>query len=167
MGGDTLIIEAIALPGKAGLQITGQLGDVMKESANIALSWVKQYALKHALVDEKWFENRHIHLHVPEGATPKDGPSAGITMAIALLSLIKNKPIKKNIAMTGELSLTGQVLAIGGLREKTVAAIRNQIKQIIIPKSNLRDLDEIPEIVKNKVVFSPVRSFEEVIDLLF
>jgi ATP-dependent Lon protease len=88
-------------------------------------------------------------------------------MAIALLSLIKNKPIKKNIAMTGELSLTGQVLAIGGLREKTVAAIRNQIKQIIIPKSNLRDLDEIPEIVKNKVVFSPVRSFEEVIELLF
>ena len=167
MGGDTLIIEAIALQGKAGLQITGQLGDVMKESANIALSWVKQYALKHALVDEKWFENKHIHLHVPEGATPKDGPSAGITMAIALLSLIKNKPIKKNIAMTGELSLTGQVLAIGGLREKTVAAIRNQIKQIIIPKSNLRDLDEIPEIVKNKVVFSPVRSFEEVIDLLF
>ncbi len=167
MGGDTLIIEAIALQGKAGLQITGQLGDVMKESANIALSWVKQYALKHALVDEKWFENKHIHLHVPEGATPKDGPSAGITMAIALLSLIKNKPIKKNIAMTGELSLTGQVLAIGGLREKTVAAIRNQIKQIIIPKSNLRDLDEIPEIVKNKVVFSPVRSFEEVIELLF
>jgi ATP-dependent Lon protease len=139
----------------------------MKESANIALSWVKQYALKHALVDEKWFENKHIHLHVPEGATPKDGPSAGITMAIALLSLIKNKPIKKNIAMTGELSLTGQVLAIGGLREKTVAAIRNQIKQIIIPQSNLRDLDEIPEIVKNKVVFSPVRSFEEVIELLF
>ncbi len=167
MGGDTLIIEAITNMGKEGMQITGQLGDVMKESASIALSWIKQYVLQNNITDDKWFEKNFIHLHVPEGATPKDGPSAGITMATALLSLIMKKPIKKALAMTGELSLTGQVLPIGGLREKTVAARRNKVKQIIIPKANVRDLDDIPDIVKKNIIFHPVSTYEEVIKLVF
>lgn len=167
LGGDTLLIEAISLPEKEGLKITGKLGNVMKESANIALSWVKRYVLENHLVEDNWFEKKLLHIHFPEGATPKDGPSAGITIATALLSLVLNKTVKQNIAMTGELSLTGQVLPIGGLREKTVAAIRNKIKYIIIPKANLRSLEEIPEMVKNKVTFLPVSSFEEVIDLIF
>lgn len=167
MGGDTLLIESISTPGKEGLQLTGQLGDVMKESANIALSWVRQYALKNEIVSVSWFEDNTIHLHFPEGATPKDGPSAGITITTALLSLITNKTIKKSFAMTGELSLTGKVLPIGGLREKVVAAKRNKINHIIFPKANERDLEEIPEIVKKGVKFHPVSTMNEVIDLVF
>lgn len=170
MGGDTLLIEAVDMPsgpGKDGLQLTGQLGDVMKESASIAMSWVRMYALKHKLCNLNWFNKNCIHLHVPEGATPKDGPSAGITMATALMSLVRGKKIKPNLAMTGELSLTGKVLPIGGLKEKTVAAKRNKIKTIIIPKQNVRDLDEIPEIVKKGLTFCPVSTMEEVLSLVF
>ena len=167
MGGDTLLIESIVTEGKGGILITGQLGDVMKESANIAYSLIKQYALKNGIKKKDWFEKNTIHLHFPEGATPKDGPSAGITIATALLSLLKGKTIKKHYAMTGELSLTGKVLAIGGLREKTVAAKRNKITDIIIPKSNERDLEEIPEIVKKGLVFHPVSRIEQVWDLVF
>jgi ATP-dependent Lon protease len=167
MGGDTLIIEAITNPGKEGFSLTGQMGDVMKESASIAWSWVKHYATENALVLPEWYENRLIHLHIPEGATPKDGPSAGITMATALLSLIMNRAIKPAFAMTGELSLTGQVLAIGGLKEKTVAAHRNGIREIIIPHANVRDLDEIPEHVRKGITFHPVSRMEEVIELAF
>lgn len=168
MGGDTLLIESIAFPSeKGGLQLTGQMGDVMKESAQIAMNWVKQYALSHDLKKPEWFEKNTIHLHIPEGATPKDGPSAGITMATTLLSLIKGKKIKANLAMTGELSLTGMVLPIGGLREKTVAAKRNQIKTILIPKANERDLEEIPAHVKQGIKFIPVSNAEEVMGLVF
>ena len=167
MRGDTLLIESIAMLGKEGLQITGQLGYVMKESANIALSWVRQYALKNEIVSVSWFEDNTIHLHFPEGATPKDGPSAGITITTALLSLITNKTIKKSFAMTGELSLTGKVLPIGGLREKVVAAKRNKITHIIFPKANERDLEEIPELVKKGIKFHPVSTMNEVIDLVF
>ncbi len=167
MGGDTLIIEAITNPGKEGFSLTGQMGDVMKESASIAWSWVKHYATENALVLPEWYENRLIHLHIPEGATPKDGPSAGITMATALLSLIMNRAIKPAFAMTGELSLTGQVLAIGGLKEKTVAAHRNGIREIIIPRANVRDLDEIPDHVRKGITFHPVSRMEEVIELAF
>ena len=170
MGGDTLLIEAMDLPagaGKGGLQLTGQLGDVMKESCSIAMSWVRSYALKNKLCKLKYFEENAIHLHVPEGATPKDGPSAGITMATALMSLVRKKKIKPNIAMTGELSLTGKVLPIGGLREKTVAAKRNKIKTIIIPKQNQRDLEEIPEEVKKGLTFYPVSTMEEVLKIVF
>ncbi len=113
------------------------------------------------------FEYNSIHLHIPEGATPKDGPSAGITMATALLSLVRGKTIKGALAMTGELSLTGQVLPIGGLKEKTVAAKRNKIKQLIIPKGNVRDLDDIPEHVKKGLTFHPVTQMEEVVALAF
>ncbi len=167
MGGDTLIIEAISNPGKEGFSLTGQMGDVMKESASIAWSWVKHYVTAQEIAPKDWYENRVVHLHIPEGATPKDGPSAGITMATALLSLIQDRPIKPNLAMTGELSLTGQVLPIGGLKEKTVAARRNGVKEIIIPHANLRDLDEIPEHVRKGITFHPVRHMEEVIDLAF
>ena len=170
MGGDTLLIEAMDLPsssGSGGLQLTGQLGDVMKESCSIAMSWVRSYALKNKLAKLKFFNENMIHLHVPEGATPKDGPSAGITMATALMSLVRKKKIKPNIAMTGELSLTGKVLPIGGLKEKTVAAKRNKIKTIIIPKQNERDLDDIPEVVKKGLTFYPVSTMEEVLKIVF
>ncbi|MDR1785211.1 MAG: endopeptidase La [Spirochaetaceae bacterium] len=167
MGGDTLLIEAVAFQGKEGFQITGQLGDVMKESASIALTWAKRFVLAENIADTGWFEKNTIHLHIPEGATPKDGPSAGITMSTALLSLLKDKQIKPNWAMTGELSLTGQVLPIGGLKEKTVAAKRNKIKHIIIPRGNERDLEKIPDHVKKGLAFHPVSRMDEVVSLVF
>lgn len=165
MGGDTLLLETIAIEGKEGIQLTGQMGDVMKESASIAFSWVKQFALSHKIITAEWLEKHVIHLHIPEGATPKDGPSAGVTMATSFMSLFLNKPIKPSLAMTGELSLTGMVLPIGGLKEKTVAAKRNKVKYIIIPKANLRDLDEIPENVKKGIQFFPVTRVEEVLKI--
>ncbi len=168
MGGDTLLLESISFASsKGGMQLTGQMGDVMKESAQIAMNWAKQYAIAHDMKDADWFEKNTVHLHIPEGATPKDGPSAGITMATAFVSLFRDKKIKANLAMTGELSLTGQVLPIGGLREKTVAAKRNKIKTIIIPKANERDLEDIPAHVKEGLKFIPVTRAEEVIDLVF
>ncbi len=168
MGGDTLLLESISFESeKAGLVLTGQMGDVMKESAQIAYNWVKQYAINNSIKDSKWFEKNTVHLHIPEGATPKDGPSAGITMATTFMSLLKGKKIKQNLAMTGELSLTGQVLPIGGLREKTVAAKRNKIKTILFPKANERDLEEIPEHVKQGIKFIPVTNVFEVMENVF
>ena len=167
MGGDTLLLEAISVPGKEGITLTGQMGDVMKESASIAMSWVRSYAIENKIKDAAFFEKHNIHLHIPEGATPKDGPSAGITMTTVLMSLLKDKTIRKHLAMTGELSLTGQVLPIGGLKEKTVAAKRNGIKQVIIPKQNMRDLDEIPDRVKKGITFYPVTHINQVLDLAF
>lgn len=167
MGGDTLIIEAVANPGKEGFKITGQMGSVMQESAGIAYTFVRNLAAQQFGIGADYFEGRQIHLHIPEGATPKDGPSAGITMATALLSLVLKKKIKDRLAMTGELSLTGQVLPIGGLKEKTVAARRNKIKDIIIPAANEKDLDEIPEHVRKGIQFHPVRRMEEVVDIVF
>ncbi len=167
MGGDTLLIEATSFPGKSGLTLTGQMGDVMKESSQIAFNWARKYVLEKEIKTSEWFEQNIVHLHIPEGATPKDGPSAGITMATTFISLLTGKVIKKNLAMTGELSLTGQVLPIGGLREKTVAAKRNKIKTIIIPKANERDLDEIPENVKSGIKFIPVTNVLEVLENAF
>jgi ATP-dependent Lon protease len=141
------------------------MGDTMKESAAIAMTVAHKLAAEKYDVPGEWFEKNHIHLHIPEGATPKDGPSAGITMAVALLSLMRNKVITSNLVMTGELSLTGQVLPIGGLKEKTVAARRNRARHIIIPRQNLRDLDEIPDHVKKGLEFHPVERFEEVLAL--
>ncbi|MCL2318515.1 MAG: endopeptidase La, partial [Treponema sp.] len=165
MGGDTLVIEATSVPGKEGLTLTGKMGDTMKESATIAMTVAEKLGTERYGVDPSWFEKNHIHLHIPEGATPKDGPSAGITMATALLSLIRNRTVTDRLVMTGELSLTGQVLPIGGLKEKTIAAQRNKARHIIIPKQNLRDLDEIPENVKKGVQFHPVERFDEVLAL--
>ena len=166
LGGETLVIEAVSVPGKEGLTLTGKMGDVMKESASIAYTYVRKMAVEKYGIDVEWFEKNHIHLHIPEGATPKDGPSAGITMATALLSLVRGVTIRDRFAMTGELSLTGQVLPIGGLKEKTIAARRNAARDIIIPKQNLRDLDEIPEHVKKGISFHPVERFEEVVALI-
>jgi ATP-dependent Lon protease len=165
MGGDTLVIEAISVAGKEGLTLTGKMGDTMKESAAIAMTLARKLGAERYGIDTVWFEKNHIHLHIPEGATPKDGPSAGITMATALLSLMRNKVITDRMVMTGELSLTGQVLPIGGLKEKTIAAQRNKARHIIIPKQNLRDLDEIPDHVKKGMEFHPVERFEEVLAL--
>ena len=165
MGGDTLLIESTSFAGKAGLVLTGQMGDVMKESSQIAFDWARKFVLERGVKDAKWFEDNIVHLHIPEGATPKDGPSAGITMAITFVSLLLDKKIKPNLAMTGELSLTGQVLPIGGLREKTVAAKRNKIKTIIIPKANERDLEDIPEHVKQGIKFIPVSDVREVLEI--
>ena len=166
MGGDTLIIEAVATPGKEGLTLTGKMGEVMKESATIAYTYTRKLVAEKYGIGQEWFEKNHIHLHIPEGATPKDGPSAGITMATALISLVTNRTIVDRIVMTGELSLTGQVLPIGGLKEKTIAAQRNKAKHIIIPKKNLRDLDEIPDHVKKGLEFHPVERYEEVLALV-
>ena len=164
MGGDTLLIESTSFAGKGGLVLTGQMGDVMKESSQIAFNWARKFVLDRGIKKTKWFDENIVHLHIPEGATPKDGPSAGITMATTFVSLFTGKKIKPNLAMTGELSLTGQVLPIGGLREKTVAAKRNKIKTIIIPKANERDLEEIPENVKAGIKFVPVSDVMEVME---
>jgi ATP-dependent Lon protease len=165
-GGTTLVIEALDNPGKEGFRLTGQMGNVMQESANIAYSYVRHVSGRFD-VPQKFFENNQIHLHIPEGATPKDGPSAGITMATTLLSLARGKKVKKNLAMTGELSLSGKVLPIGGLKEKIVAARRSKIREIIIPRANEKDLEEIPEHVKRGITIHPVETMNEVIELAF
>jgi len=165
MGGDTLVIEATSVPGKEGFTLTGKMGDTMKESAEIAMTVARKLAVTKYGVNTEWFEKNHIHLHIPEGATPKDGPSAGITMAIALLSLMREKIITARLVMTGELSLKGKVLPIGGLKEKTIAARRNKAKHIVFPKQNERDLDEIPDHVKKGIEFHGVERFEEVLAL--
>jgi ATP-dependent Lon protease len=165
MGGDTLVIEATSVPGKEDFTLTGKMGDTMKESAAIAMTVARRLASERYGIAPEWFEKRHIHLHIPEGATPKDGPSAGITMATALLSLFRDRLITDRLVMTGELSLTGHVLPIGGLKEKTIAARRNKAKHIVIPKQNIRDLDDIPDHVKKGVEFYPVERFDEVLAL--
>lgn len=166
MGGDVLAIEAQHIPGKGDLKLTGQLGDVMQESANIAFSYVKSIAANHG-IDMKWFDSNNVHLHVPEGATPKDGPSAGITMATAIYSLITNQTMVQNMAMTGELSLLGKVMPIGGLKEKVLAARRNLVKTILIPKFNKRDLDKLEDNVKEGIEFHLVGDMEEVLKYAF
>jgi ATP-dependent Lon protease len=166
LGGAILTIESVANPGKEGFKLTGQLGNVMQESASIAYTWVRHIAGEFG-VDKKFFEDNQIHLHVPAGATPKDGPSAGITMASCLLSLATDRRLKSRLAMTGELSLVGQVLPIGGLKEKVIAAKRNQIREIIIPNQNEKDLEEIPEHVKKGIVFHPVERMEQVVEMIF
>ncbi len=168
MGGATLMIESIAMPvtnGKANLKITGQIGDVMNESAQIAYSYVKSVAHDYG-VKKGFFDNNSIHLHVPAGATPKDGPSAGITMSTSLLSLAMDKKVKARYGMTGELTLSGLVLQIGGLKEKVIAAKRAGIKNVILPKDNENDLDEIPENVKKGINFYPVSNINEVFELM-
>jgi ATP-dependent Lon protease len=145
-GGDVLFIEATAMPGSGGLTITGQLGEVMKESAQAALSWVRGHWVEIApQLGESWFAEHDIHVHVPAGAVPKDGPSAGVAMTVALASLISNRPVRNDVAMTGEVTLTGQVLPIGGLKEKSLAAQRAGIKKVIVPDRNAGDVEEIPE----------------------
>ena len=166
LGGDVLAIEAQHIPGRGELKITGQLGDVMQESANIAYSYIKSICASHG-IDMTWFERNSIHLHIPEGATPKDGPSAGITMATAIYSLVTGQVMAKDMAMTGELSLLGKVMPIGGLKEKVLAARRNMVKTILIPKFNKRDLDKLEANVKEGLTFHLVGDMEEVLALAF
>ncbi|MBQ9823160.1 MAG: endopeptidase La [Solobacterium sp.] len=161
-GGDVLQVEVNHFEGKGRLVMTGQLGDVMKESAEIALDYVKAHA-KDLGIDPKLFDTQDIHIHVPEGAVPKDGPSAGVTMTTGLVSALAEKPVRSNIAMTGEVTLRGNVLPIGGLREKSLAAHRSGIRRIIIPKNNVRDLDDVPETVRNEIEFVPVENVSQVL----
>ncbi len=165
-GGETLEIEVNSYPGEGKLKLTGQLGEVMQESAQAAFSYLKSQT-KDLGIPEKYFDENDFHLHVPEGAIPKDGPSAGITMATALLSLALNKPVNKQIAMTGEITLRGKVLPIGGLREKSAAAYRAGIKTIYFPKENERDLDEIPQELKDDLNYVPVSHMSNIIKELF
>lgn len=164
VGGDILFIEVALTPGKGQVKLTGKLGDVMKESAQAALTYVKSHLTELGIEKER-FETTDVHVHVPEGATPKDGPSAGITMATAIVSAFTQVPVNKDIAMTGEVTLRGRILRIGGLKEKSIAAHRAGSKIVIIPKDNERDLVEIPEIVKKDVTFKPVETMDQVLKL--
>jgi ATP-dependent Lon protease len=162
VGGEVLYVEASLLPGKGELIITGQLGEVMQESARAALSFARaNMGLFH--IDKEFFENRDIHIHVPAGAIPKDGPSAGIAMATALISAMTEAPVNKYVAMTGEITLRGRVLPIGGLKEKALGALRAGIQTIIIPEKNKKDLSEIPKNVKKKIKFIPVKQMDQVL----
>jgi ATP-dependent Lon protease len=165
-GGELLFVEATSMRGSKGLTLTGQLGDVMKESATAALSFIRSNAALIGVPDD-YFEKHDIHIHVPAGAIPKDGPSAGVTMLTALASLLTNKTIRKDLAMTGEITLRGQVLPIGGLKEKVLAAHRAGIKTIIIPKLNEKDLYDISEEIKKKINFKPVERMQDVLKIAF
>lgn len=164
--GDMLNIEVSVMPGKEKLTLTGQLGDVMKESALAGLSYLRSNASKLGL-KPSFFHNREIHIHIPEGAIPKDGPSAGVTMAIAMLSALSNKPTKSDVAMTGEITLRGEVLQIGGLNEKLLAAQRAGVKTVLIPQDNIKDLAEIPEKVKIGLKIVPIRNINEAVKHVF
>ena len=164
VGGDLLTIETTAVPGKGKMTSTGSLGDVMQESIQAAMTVVRSRAEKLRINDD-FYEKRDIHVHVPEGATPKDGPSAGIAMCTALVSTLTGNPVKCEVAMTGEITLRGEVLAIGGLKEKLLAAHRGGIKTVVIPKDNERDLEEIPENVKKDLSIHPVKWIDEVLDI--
>lgn len=163
-GGEILFIEATKMPGKKSLTLTGHLGEVMKESAQIALSYVRSSASKWNIPPD-FFERYDIHLHVPAGSIPKDGPSAGITMATAITSLLTERPVKPLLAMTGEMTLRGQVLPIGGLKEKTLAAYRAGIKTLILPKQNQKDMEEIPQEIKKRISFVFLDTVDEVLEL--
>ncbi len=165
-GGDILPIEITFYEGKGTLLLTGSLGDIMKESAQIALSYIKSH-YKELKVDYKLISNSDIHIHIPEGAIPKEGPSAGITLTTALISAFTNKPISKDIAMTGEITLRGNVLPIGGLKEKSLGANRSGIKEIIIPYNNERDLAELPDYLKEKIKYHLVKEYKEVYKIMF
>jgi len=161
VGGDILFIEASAMPGDGRLTVTGQLGDVMKESAMAAMSYVRTHSPELGLADD-YFQTHDIHIHVPAGAIPKDGPSAGVTMATAVCSLVTGTPVSNDVAMTGEVTLTGQVLPIGGLKEKTLAAQRAGISTVILPSRNEPDLEDVPEELRQGMTFVPVERVEQV-----
>lgn len=163
-GGDTLAVEVTYYRGQGRIVLTGKLGDVMKESAQAALSYVKANSEKYG-IDEKLFSEIDIHIHVPEGAVPKDGPSAGVTMTTAIISALSKKFVNNKVGMTGEITLTGQVLPIGGLREKSIAAHRSGLVKIAIPKDNVKDIDEIPESVRNDLEIIPCDTIDEVVNI--
>ena len=163
VGGDTLSVEVTVVPGKGKLTLTGQLGEVMKESAQAAFSYIRSKAVE-LNIDPDFYEKNDVHIHVPEGAIPKDGPSAGITMATALISALTGKPVSKEVGMTGEITLRGRVLPIGGLKEKALAAHRAGLKKIIIPKENEKDVEDIPDSVRQELTIIPVNHMDEVLE---
>jgi ATP-dependent Lon protease len=163
-GGDVLFIEAASMTGEEGLVLTGQLGDVMKESARIALSWVRSHATELGIAEDA-FTGRSFHVHVPAGAIPKDGPSAGVTMATALVSLLTGRPVRHTVAMTGELTLQGRVLPIGGVKQKVLAAHAAGLTQIVVPERNRADLDDVPADVAGQLEFHPSMTIDEVLSV--
>jgi ATP-dependent Lon protease len=166
VGGDVLFIEATAMPGEGKLTVTGQLGEVMRESAQAALSWIRSHARDLGL-ESDWFEGKDVHIHVPAGAVPKDGPSAGIALATALASLALDRPVSEEVAMTGEITLTGQVLPIGGVREKVLAAQRAGMTTVVLPKENEPDLDDLPREVRKTMAFVAADTIDEVLEAAF
>jgi ATP-dependent Lon protease len=166
VGGDVLFIEATAYPGEGRLTITGQLGEVMRESAQAALSWVRSHTRELGLPDN-WFAEHDVHIHVPSGAVPKDGPSAGVTIAIAIVSLVRGEPVAEDVGMTGEITLTGQVLPIGGVREKVLAAQRYGLKRVVLPRDNEPDLQELPAEARKELEFVLADSIEDVFAVAF
>jgi ATP-dependent Lon protease len=162
VGGEMLEVECTTMSGKGTLKLTGQLGDVMKESAETAFSWVRAHSEEFGLAKD-FYQSIDIHIHVPEGAVPKDGPSAGITMTTALVSAVTGVPVRQDIAMTGEVTLRGRVLPIGGLKEKTMAAYRAGIRTLIIPEENRKDLEKIPDYVLEQFHVLPVQDVQEVL----
>jgi ATP-dependent Lon protease len=166
VGGDVLYIEAQAYAGRGKLTVTGQLGEVMQESAQAALSWVRSHTEELEL-DERWFSRHDVHVHVPAGAVPKDGPSAGIAMATAIASLVRETAVADDVAMTGEITLTGQVLPIGGVRDKVLAAQRAGLGRVILPRENESDLEELPPETRDALRFVLVDSIGEVFDAAF
>jgi ATP-dependent Lon protease len=163
VGGDTLEIEVNIMPGKGEILLTGQLGDVMKESARAGISYIRSVG-KEFEVSENFFEKHDIHIHIPEGATPKDGPSAGITMATAMLSAITGKKVRADVAMTGEITLRGRVLPIGGLKEKLLAAKNAGVKTVLIPEKNMRDVEDISFEITKGLEIVPVSNMTEVLE---
>jgi ATP-dependent Lon protease len=163
-GGEILHVEASTTPGKGSLILTGHLGDVMKESAQAALTYARSKG-KAYRINPNVLNNKEIHIHVPAGAIPKDGPSAGITMAVTIFSALTGIPAKKDVAMTGEITLRGRVLPVGGLKEKALAALRNKIKVVIIPYLNKKDLADLPSYIRKKIDFIPVRHMDEVLKI--
>ena len=164
VGGDILFIESAKMPGRGGLTLTGKLGEVMKESATAALTYLRSKAAGFAIKDEL-FATTDTHIHVPEGAIPKDGPSAGVAMVVSLTSLFTNKPVRKNVAMTGEITLRGDVLPVGGIKEKVIAAIRAGITDVILPALNEKDVVELPDNVKMGIKFHLVQDIHEALDI--
>ena len=161
VGGVTMQVEVNMMPGKGDFMLTGQLGDVMKESAQAGISYIRSVAPQYEISDE-FFRDHDIHIHIPEGAVPKDGPSAGITMATAMLSAITEKPVRADVAMTGEITLRGRVLPIGGLKEKLLAAKTAGIKTVLVPEENRKDVEEISREIKNGLEIVLVKTMEEV-----
>ena len=164
VGGEILKIETAIMPGKGKMEITGKLGEVMTESVKAAKSFIRSKSLDYGIIPPL-FEKKDFHIHVPEGATPKDGPSAGIGMVTSIVSSITNNPVRRDVAMTGEVTLTGQVLPIGGLKEKLLAAHRAGIKQVIIPKENEKDLIDMPKKIIDDIIITPVEHADEVLKI--
>ncbi|MBR0441528.1 MAG: endopeptidase La, partial [Firmicutes bacterium] len=152
VGGETLFVETAALPGSGHIVLTGQLGDVMQESAKAAISYVRSRSAELGIQDD-FYKTKDIHIHVPEGATPKDGPSAGVTMCVSVISALTGRPVRKDVAMTGEISLRGKILPVGGIKEKVLAAHRMGVKTILLPQENKADIDDLPETVRNDLRF--------------